>query len=83
MELKQCLAENHAEIPIIAKIERPEAVEAGTAKLVGTDTEAITSEAAKLLDDPAAHAKMAKAVNPFGDGHSAERIVKILLDHKE
>ncbi|MBI4631820.1 MAG: UDP-N-acetylglucosamine 2-epimerase (non-hydrolyzing) [Chloroflexi bacterium] len=63
--------------------ERPEAVEAGTAKLVGTDTKVITDEAAKLLDDPAAHAKMAKAVNPFGDGHSAERIVKILLDHKE
>lgn len=69
-------------VPVLvmrAVTERPEAVAAGTAKLVGTDTQVIFSEAAKLLDDPAAHAAMAKAVNPFGDGHAAERIVSILL----
>jgi UDP-N-acetylglucosamine 2-epimerase (non-hydrolysing) len=60
--------------------ERPEAVEAGTARLVGTDTEAIVREARRLLDDPAAYAAMARAVNPFGDGHAAERIVDALLD---
>src|SRR5574337_112142 len=59
--------------------ERPEAVAAGTAKLVGTDTTTIVVEAFRLLDDPAAHSEMARAVNPFGDGHAAERIVSILL----
>ena len=59
--------------------ERPEAVQAGTAKLVGTDTETIVREATRLLDDPAAHAEMARAVNPFGDGHAAEKIVAALL----
>jgi len=48
--------------------ERPEAIEAGTARLVGTDTERIYAEACRLMDDPAAHEAMAKAVNPFGDG---------------
>ena len=60
--------------------ERPEGVEAGTLKLVGTDAERIVSQAASLLDIPAEYAKMAKAVNPFGDGHASERIVKALLD---
>jgi UDP-N-acetylglucosamine 2-epimerase (non-hydrolysing) len=60
--------------------ERPEGVEAGTLKLVGTDTERITSQASLLLDDPAEYAKMAKAVNPFGDGHASERIVHALVD---
>lgn len=59
--------------------ERPEAVEAGTAKLVGTDTATIVREASLLLDDPAAHGAMARAVNPFGDGRAGERIVGILL----
>ena len=63
--------------------ERPEGVEAGTLKLVGTDTERITSQASLLLDNPAEYAKMAKAVNPFGDGHAAERIVQALLDFTE
>lgn len=58
--------------------ERPEAVAAGTAKLVGTETATIVREANCLLDDPAAHEAMARAVNPFGDGHAAERIVSIL-----
>lgn len=59
--------------------ERPEAIEAGTARLVGTDTERIYAEACRLMDDPAAHEAMAKAVNPFGDGHAAERIVQALM----
>ena len=58
--------------------ERPEGVAAGTLKLVGTDTGKIVWEAKRLLDDPSAHAEMAKAVNPFGDGHAAERIVEAI-----
>jgi len=60
--------------------ERPEAVEAGTALLVGTDPERILTEARRLLDDPSAHQAMARAVNPFGDGHAAGRIVEALLN---
>jgi UDP-N-acetylglucosamine 2-epimerase (non-hydrolysing) len=60
--------------------ERPEGVQAGTVKLVGTDTEQIVSEARHLLDDPQAHAAMARAVNPYGDGHAAKRIVETLLN---
>jgi len=59
--------------------ERPEAIEAGTARLVGTKTDVIVKEAQKLLDDPEAHAAMARAVNPYGDGHAAERIVEAVL----
>jgi UDP-N-acetylglucosamine 2-epimerase (non-hydrolysing) len=58
--------------------ERPEAVESGAAKIVGTDHERIVCEAARLLDDPAELARMTAAKNPFGDGHAAERIVEIL-----
>ncbi|MBM4421933.1 MAG: UDP-N-acetylglucosamine 2-epimerase (non-hydrolyzing) [Chloroflexi bacterium] len=58
--------------------ERPEAIEAGTAKLVGTDTATIVCEASRLLDDSAAHEAMARAINPFGDGHAAEKIVRVL-----
>lgn len=58
--------------------ERPEGVEAGTLKLVGTETSQILREANHLLDDPIAHAKMARATNPYGDGHAAERIVHAL-----
>lgn len=60
--------------------ERPEGVAAGTLKLVGTDAGNIVREANLLLDDPSAHAEMAKAVNPFGDGHAAERIVAAIQD---
>jgi len=60
--------------------ERPEGVEAGVLKLVGTDRARILSEAAHLLDDPAAYQAMANAANPFGDGHAAERIVQALLE---
>jgi UDP-N-acetylglucosamine 2-epimerase (non-hydrolysing) len=58
--------------------ERPEAVSAGTARLVGTDTASILAAATSLLDEPAAYAAMARAINPFGDGNAAERIVDIL-----
>ena len=61
------------------RTERQEGITAGTLKLVGTDPDQIFSEARYLLDDPAAHAAMAGAVNPYGDGHSAERIVAALL----
>lgn len=54
--------------------ERPEAIEAGTACLVGTDAQRIVEAARRLLDDPAAHAAMAQATNPFGDGRASERI---------
>lgn len=59
--------------------ERPEGVEAGTLKVVGTDTGQIVHATKQLLDDPAAYAKMAKAANPYGDGHTAERIVNALM----
>lgn len=63
--------------------ERPEGVEAGTVRLVGTEFEAIIRETRRLLDDPEAHASMARAVNPYGDGHAAERIVQAILDFKD
>jgi UDP-N-acetylglucosamine 2-epimerase (non-hydrolysing) len=59
--------------------ERPEAVSAGTARLVGTDRERIVAEASRLLDDPAARDAMGRAVNPYGDGRAAPRIVAALL----
>jgi UDP-N-acetylglucosamine 2-epimerase (non-hydrolysing) len=58
--------------------ERPEAIEAGTARLIGTHRDAIYHHAVELLTNPAAYEDMAKAVNPFGDGHAAERIVAIV-----
>jgi UDP-N-acetylglucosamine 2-epimerase (non-hydrolysing) len=54
--------------------ERPEAVEAGTVKLVGTDPEKIVGEACRLLDDAAEYARMSRVHNPYGDGHASERI---------
>ncbi len=51
--------------------ERPEGVEAGTARLVGADPGRIVAEASRLLDDPAVARAMARAVNPYGDGHAA------------
>jgi UDP-N-acetylglucosamine 2-epimerase (non-hydrolysing) len=62
--------------------ERPEGVEAGVLKLVGTADRLIIQEANRLLDDPAAYASMARASNPFGDGHAAERIVRALLAYR-
>lgn len=58
--------------------ERPEAVEAGTVRLVGTDEDLIVREAERLLDDADAYAAMARAHNPYGDGHASERIVSTL-----
>ncbi|MFF1879655.1 non-hydrolyzing UDP-N-acetylglucosamine 2-epimerase [Leifsonia sp. NPDC058230] len=55
--------------------ERPEAVEAGTVRLIGTDEEAIVAEATELLTDRAAYEAMAHAVNPYGDGLAARRIL--------
>ncbi len=59
--------------------ERPEAVSAGTARLVGRDAERIAREAALLLDDADAYAAMAQASNPYGDGRASERILADLL----
>ena len=62
--------------------ERPEGVEAGTLKVVGTDTQRIHNEANLLLDDPSAYEAMARSANPYGDGHAAERIVDALLKER-
>lgn len=59
--------------------ERPEGVEAGTAKLVGTDEAVILAEASRLLADPAAYAAMAQAVSPYGDGKASARIRSVIF----
>lgn len=59
--------------------ERPEALEAGTVKLVGTDYDVIVNEVSALLDDHAHYEKMSKAINPYGDGKACKRIVTSLL----
>jgi UDP-N-acetylglucosamine 2-epimerase (non-hydrolysing) len=61
--------------------ERPEAVRAGTVKLVGTDEDVIAGTVGRLLTDPAAYAAMANAVNPYGDGRAAQRAVAALAHH--
>ena len=61
--------------------ERPEALDAGTARLVGTDTQKIVAESARLLDDASHYETMARQHNPFGDGHACERISDVLLNH--
>ena len=61
--------------------ERPEAVDAGTARLVGTDPSTIVEEASKLLVDPDAYEAMSKAVNPFGDGQASQRILQLCRAH--
>ncbi|MEO0080884.1 MAG: UDP-N-acetylglucosamine 2-epimerase (non-hydrolyzing) [candidate division WOR-3 bacterium] len=60
------------------KTERPEAIKAGTAILVGTDPARIVAETERLLNSPAAYYRMARAKNPFGDGRAAQRIVHVL-----
>ena len=55
--------------------ERPEAVSAGTVRLIGTDEELVVSEVSRLLEDPQAYTAMSTAVNPYGDGRAAERTV--------
>jgi UDP-N-acetylglucosamine 2-epimerase (non-hydrolysing) len=58
--------------------ERPEAVTAGVVRLVGTDVEQITGEVKRLLDDPSRYASFARVLNPYGDGHAAQRIAAAL-----
>ncbi len=60
--------------------ERPEAIAAGTAKLIGTDPKSILSEIGNILTDNNAYQKMSKAINPFGDGKASERILKICIE---
>lgn len=61
--------------------ERPEGVDAGTLRLVGSQEDAVYENARELLTDPVAYAQMAQAKNPFGDGHASERIVAAILHH--
>ena len=58
--------------------ERPEAVEAGTVRLVGTDQDAVHAAAHELLSDTAAYKLMSNSVNPYGDGKASERIIQAL-----
>lgn len=60
--------------------ERPEAIEAGTVKLVGTDPAVINSEIVKLIDDPDLYERMSAAHNPYGDGKACQRILNALID---
>lgn len=60
--------------------ERPEGVEAGTLRLVGTEEEIIYKEFSKLLNDKSEYQKMARAVNPYGDGCACKRIAKVVED---
>lgn len=69
-------------VPVLvmrAVTERPEGIQAGTVRLVGTDPASIITQASLLLDDPLAYAAMAHAINPYGDGRAAMRIVNALL----
>lgn len=59
--------------------ERTEGIEAGNAKLVGTDLNKIVSEASLLLDDAESYNKMSKAFNPYGNGETSKKIVEILM----
>ena len=61
--------------------ERPEALEAGTVKLVGTDYDKMVGEVSTLLDDTAAYNRMSQAVNPYGDGKACPRIVNYLINN--
>ena len=61
--------------------ERPEAVEAGTVKLIGTDRERVYKEARRLLTDKEEYGRMAESVNPYGDGQASRRIIQAILYH--
>lgn len=63
------------------KTERPEAVEAGTSQLTGTDEEVIVAMAGRILDDPAEHERRSRMHNPYGDGKASARIRDVLLTH--
>ena len=70
-------------VPVLVlrtETERPEAVEAGTVKVVGVDEDTIYNEAVRLLTDQESYDRMAKAVNPYGDGHASERIVARIIE---
>lgn len=72
-------------VPVLVlrtETERPEAVDAGTVKVVGVNEEDIVREAKLLIENENAYNKMAKAVNPYGDGHASERIVQHILEWK-
>jgi UDP-N-acetylglucosamine 2-epimerase (non-hydrolysing) len=60
--------------------ERPEGVESGNARIIGTDTETIVEETSRILDDLEHYRRMALVANPYGDGKAAERIVAALVD---
>ena len=62
------------------KTERPEGIDAGVLKLVGTNEQAIYEAFTELLNNNEAYEKMAHACNPYGDGHASERIADILLE---
>ena len=70
-------------VPVLVlrtETERPEAVEAGTVKVVGVDENTIVEEAVKLITQKPEYDKMARAINPYGDGHACERIVKCISE---
>lgn len=70
-------------VPVLVlrtETERPEAVEAGTVKVVGVDEDVIFNEAVNLIDNPSEYEKMAHAANPYGDGHASERIINALVN---
>lgn len=62
------------------RTERPEGIRAGTLKLIGTEFETVYEETKRMLTDEKIYREMSRAVNPYGDGHASERIVKIILD---
>jgi UDP-N-acetylglucosamine 2-epimerase (non-hydrolysing) len=65
------------------KTERPEAVEAGTVTLVGSDEQRIVDQAALLLEDSAEYDRRSHIHNPYGDGHASERIAEAIYDFRE
>ncbi|GHU86991.1 putative UDP-N-acetylglucosamine 2-epimerase [Clostridia bacterium] len=74
----------HFGIPVLVlrrETERPEAVEAGTVKVIGTDYADVVRETELLFADRAEYAKMARSVNPYGDGHAGERIADLVISY--
>lgn len=72
------------DLPVLvlrSETERPEAVDAGTVRIVGTDEETIYAQSRLLLENAEEYAKMANAVNPYGDGHASERIVDAIIEY--
>jgi len=71
----------HKPVLVLREVtERPEVVEVGAGLVIGVDTERIVREVSDLLNDRERYQRMSTAENPFGDGHAAERIVKILAE---